>query len=416
MKHRGLIYARLMMKRALRIFPAVLALTVLLCAGAWLAVGNLIAEKDGDNAKMVEVGVVGTMGSYLGFGLDSLQDFDSSKTFFKMIPMTKSEADAKLSSRAIDAYIIVPEGFTEAVIAGTPLPQLIYVTGDDSVKISTLFKEETLSAICTMMYESQRGTFAALNVMEDLGRKDADEATDHLAVNYFDLILSRHKIATLDVIGISGHLSLGGYLVCGIATILCLLSGIACCPLFDRKNRALQPILIGKRLSSCKQILGEFLPFFIITFVCRAVTIFAVWRFSSEQTLLAEFSSVSLSEFLLILAKCVPATAALSAMQFFIYELSSNVVDGVLLQFLVTLTFGYLGGCFYPISFFPDAVRAVSDYLPTGIARVCLENAVSGADTAMCIIKAAIYAALFIGLSVAVRNGRIKGEGRYAKV
>lgn len=416
MKHRGFVYARLMAKRALRIFPAVLALTLILCAGAWIAVGNMLAEEDGESSQMVEVGLVGAMGSYLGFGLDSIQDLDSSKAFFKMIPMTEDEARAKLSAREIDAYILVPEGFTEAVISGTPLPKLVYVTGDDSVKISTLFKEETLSAICTMMYESQSGTFAAKKVIENTGRTDAEEATDYLAINYFDLILSRHKMSSLDVIGISGHLSLGGYLICGIATALCLLSGIACCPLFDGKNRALQPILIGKRLSSRKQVVGEYIPFFLITFVCWAVTIFAVWRFSSEEELLAEFSTVTFPGFLLILAKCVPAVAALSSMQFFIYELSSNVVDGVLLQFLTTLTLGYLGGCFYPIGFFPDAVRLVADYLPTGIARACLENSVSGTSVGLDIAKAAVYAVVFVGFSITVRDGRIKGEGRYAKV
>ena len=66
-------------------------------------------------------------------------------------------------------------------------------------------------------------------------------------------------------------------------------------------------------------------------------------------------------------------------MQFFLYELVPSALGGSLAQFLCAAAQGYVCGCFYPYTFFPEALQRVGKALPAGTALRYLSAVVRGA-------------------------------------
>ena len=98
----------------------------------------------------------------------------------------------------------------------------------------------------------------------------------------------------------------------------------------------------------------------------------------------------------------------ITAFQFLLYQLSDSLVSGVLMQFVSAVLLGYVSGCFYPISFFPRAIRTFSGLLPSGIAREYLSSLLAGKGSAAEVVPIAVCFAVFIALSVLVRGYRIR--------
>ena len=114
-----------------------------------------------------------------------------------------------------------------------------------------------------------------------------------------------------------------------------------------------------------------------------------------------ELREVSTAVFL----RTVALTAlTLGAMQFFLYELVPSPLGGIMLQFLCAVVQGYICGCFYPYSFFPDAVQRLGAFLPAGRALRCLGAALRGSGGNVWPMLA--WAPVFLLLSAALRRLR----------
>ena len=82
------------------------------------------------------------------------------------------------------------------------------------------------------------------------------------------------------------------------------------------------------------------------------------------------------------------------------------MVSGILLQFLSAVVQGYLAGCFYPSSFFPEGLRHLGALLPAGVGmRYLRAHLLSLPDTAQ-LVWVWGYFALFLLLSLLLRSRR----------
>ena len=72
--------------------------------------------------------------------------------------------------------------------------------------------------------------------------------------------------------------------------------------------------------------------------------------------------------------KLIPVCMVVSAMQLLLYELTDNLLNAVVLQFVVTISLGYISGCFYPSYFFPESVQKLSALLPVGASMNYLSD------------------------------------------
>ena len=190
-----------------------------------------------------------------------------------------------------------------------------------------------------------------------------------------------------------------------------LLWGIVCSPLFVKRSHALPKLLKSRGQNAFSQVLGEYIAY-VVLMLGTLLLIFVLLAIAMEVTgfELSEWEGQGSGTLFMFFVQMIPVCMMISAMQFLVYETVSGMVGSVLAQFLIAISLGYLSGCLYPISFFPESIQKLAVFLPTGAtveyAGKCLLSASMGAE---CIVMA-IYFVAFIGLSVGMRKFKIRNS------
>lgn len=405
-------YFLLQLKRCARFLPFVLIISLLLCAGLGMLLRALFQTNgNSEENQKITIGVVGdTNSSYLNFGLEAIKTFDTSRFSINIEEMSERAAERALENGEIAAYVIIPEGFVDDMVMGD-VGQLSYVTTDGAVNIASLFKEEVSEMVATFAVESQMGIYGLQTLLRENKIKGVYDYSDQLTLKYFSLILGRTHMVDTDNIGVSDNLSFIGYMCCGIVIFLLLLCGISACPLFVRRDMSLPQLLSSTRRSPFLQVSGEFFGYFCMM-LCNFTLIFVMLVLVAEDaiTLIPELEYFSRKEILTLGLKMLPAVLTLCALQFLLFELCSGVVSGVLLQFISTISLGYISGCFYPSSFFPPTIQSVAKFTPSDVARryMCKLISEKGASTEL--VTLFVMFCLLFACAVLVRNYRIKKQ------
>ena len=398
-------YVYLQGKRTARYFPFVLAITLCICLSLALVLNTLLAaDADSEKNQRVSIGIVGDADeSFLGFGIAAVQSLDSSRFSLDLREMTEETAKSLLRRGEIIGYVVIPEGFVHDAVRGN-VAQIPYVTTGSSAGLAALFENEILQAISVMLVESQKGVYGLEALMRENGIA-AGSSLDRLASDYFSLILNRNSVLNTQIVGVGNGLSFGGYMLCGLTVLLILIGCVPCCSLLIRRDRALSRLMAAQGRGAFFQAAGEYIPLFLMMLLNFAL-LSAVFRVALAGTasLIPELEKASLLVFLL---RLIPVVLAITAMQLMLCEVCTEIVSGVLLQFLCAMGLGYVSGCMYPIGFFPDAIRALSSVLPTGIARSYLAACFTGDNAVWELVGLLGYAVLFFAVTACIRRARM---------
>ena len=406
------ILAHLETKRMMRYAPFVFLVTLVICLCLALALVTMVrADNSGADQKKISVGIVGDFeNSYLGFGISALKSFDSSRFSLDIVEYSEDEAREALFDREISGYVVIPEGFVDDALYGN-IGKLSFVTTDANTDIINMFKQEILELISCILVESQNGVYGMQSAMLDYGTSYGEvmDMTDEMSIEYVALILSRSNALEVEVIGVSESLTFGGYMLSGLSVLLMLLSGIVCCPLFVRSDYALPKLMKANGYGYGMQILGEYISFFVLMTVNTLALLLLLMAGAGRASgIIPELAKAEWMDIFAILVKFIPAIALISALQYLLYGLSDSVVSGVLMQFVSAVLLGYVSGCFYPINFFPRAIRLVSDVLPSGLARGYLSSLLSESASLWQALTILIYTVGLLALAALVRHYRIR--------
>lgn len=407
------IYLLAQMKRVKKALPAVLIMTLLLTGCiALISKVMLIADSSSEKKQKVQIGLVGDIsGSYLGFGISALQHLDSSRFAIEFIEMEEEEARDRLNHGTLSAFVIVPEGFVEAAVRGENMP-LTYVSTSGSLRLGSMIMNELVNTISSLLTESQIAIYGMQNYLVNNGMSDIYwQATDELYLRFLDFILGRTSVYELEIMCLSGNLSMIGYYLCGFTVLFLLLWGIAGSPLYIKKDHALPALLSSKGQNTLSQMAGEFVAYFVLmaTSFLLVIVLVAVAMGLTGFTL-PEWEREGIGILFGFYVKMLPVAAVICAMQLLLFELTSDMVSGILLQFLCALSLGYLSGCFYPISFFPESIQMVQPLLPTGVAVNYGGNLLMEESTAIEMVLLLGYLLLFLVLATAMRKRKIAGN------
>ena len=177
------VYFRAQLKRCLCFWPKILVLTLIsaICIASF-AYNTLQskAEEEEASALKLKIGVCGDLrDTYLDLAVFALQNFDSSQYYAEMVTMSEEEAAEKLSRGEISGYVIVPEGYVEAVVAGEEL-QVTYVMNESPATIVPMLMKEVIETISDYVVESETSIYSYTKICRERGiprseyRIDAD--------------------------------------------------------------------------------------------------------------------------------------------------------------------------------------------------------------------------------------------------
>ena len=376
-------YLWLQSKRTAKAYAGILALTLalLLAVGA-IGLVILKTNENEESASKIRIGLVGgAKDEYLKAGLEFVRKSDASAMSIDFVRVKSVEAANELmAQKNITAYVIIPDNFGVSLMNGDN-KKATFVMAQSGASVGTLLTKEVVDVISNYIVETQAGVTAMINYSksQDLTKDEQYDLDMDMSMEYLNLVTGRDSFTRLVSVGLGTSLSTISYYICGLLIFFIMGIGLANCSLMVKTNRSLEKNLYAKGYGVITQILGEYLPFLISTTLTLLVIFGGVGVASKYISIpVAEFKYFLPSDFAMLAIKLLPAIALLTAMQFLLYEAVSGVINSVLLQFVVAVVMGYISGCFYPSSFFPESVQKFSLLLPTGVAKEYFGNLLLG--------------------------------------
>lgn len=407
------LYWNVQLKRMMKALPGICLLTVLLTVSLlFLLKAMFFVEQSKEENQVARIGIVGDLSdSYLGVGISVLMNMEGIKSMADIQTMTETEAKERFEAGEISAYLMVPDGFIDSILTGEN-KEIVYVTTEETQGIGGMLVNELVGSISNLVTVTQTHVYTMQTyLIENDMRDQLSKATEGLNFAFIGAVLNRMDIYDLQETGHSNRLSVTGHLFTGILLLLILLWGMNCVSLMVREDFSLLRLLQVKGLNPAAQVTAEVTAYSILQCVTLCLVFVCVIIVKSVMGLeIPEWDVLEITEKLWFVCKWIPVVLLIAVLQAFLYELVTNVVNGVLLQFIVAVSMAYLSGCIYPISFFPKAIQLVAGWSPVGVALRYIQKSFAGQGIIVEFLFILLYIGLFLGLHIWQRKYRIAGE------
>ena len=348
----------------------------------------------------IGVGIVGSIeNKYMKLGVEMLNNMDASRFSIKFINMDETAAKKSLKAGEIIGYFKIDKDFIEALEKGENRP-VEYISSGAGM-ISALSKE-VASVFSTLLVNSERAIYATDNYLIDHPQVyNRERANTEFNIELLKNVMSRGKIYDVKSIDTVSGLSDTDNYICGMSVLFMMLTGLGLGGLLCEKNESLLRVLKSRGLSYGDSLIVDM--FVISLYIILTVLIFTGGMALTGAILPGNYNSVNLFEYC---KDIVFLSVMFASMHLFIYEIIYKRVVAVLAELLLGISLGYIGGCIYPISFFPDIIRKLSIFLPSGAGIQVLSDGMGYSVDIFCFIIILVYSILFIGGVYALRNKR----------
>ncbi len=406
------MYLFLQFKRALKIYPTVFIVTFMtlasVAAAAFFVINNNSKSED---KQKISIGITGnTTDTFFNIGINVIKSIDSSKNYIDFISMSEEEAQKALENDEIFGYIFIPDGFVEG-IAFLKNNAAKYYFPNKPESLGTILTQEVIDTVSVYITESQRAAEGLRNYIAENNLKKGSAIDDISKKMLMSILLARNDYFETEFTGVADNLSTGAYYTVGFLLFFLLLWGISCYKLMMKNNCDFYKILRIRGINSSAQIICEYIVYFFITFVTFifAASVFGIIA-RNVRIPIAELEFSEIWECVCFVLRIIPAILAVTAMQTALYEAVLGTVPSLLSQFLCAIILGYLSGCFYPNYFFPQAVRTVIEFLPSGAAFSFMRKAAAGDFDAVSFLTLTSYTVVFIAAAILIRKKRTDGD------
>ena len=405
-------YLKLQFLRVFKIYPTIFLVTLLMIVAiAVTCAALLFANNSSADKQKISIGVVGdTEDTLLNVGLEAIKNMDSTRFYMDIVTFDEEGAAEKaLKNREINGYLRTPKNYFWDVYDGVNNPaEYVILNAPDG--FGSILSGEVARVVSDIVTQSQVGVYSAQDVAAQHG-KSVRRTSNDLMDTYAKGVLARNELYEVKVLGIADSLSFVGYYICGLLLFFLLLWGVSCNRIFASRSYSLSHLLKNSGISTARQIACEYLPF-----LC--VTVMTLILFAIPVGIVAQFAEINVPElygcdvFMCIgfVIAIIPVIVMITAMQFAFYEIVSNTVGSVLMQFILAVGLGYISGCFYPNYFFSEIVQKIAYWLPSGIGFSYIKNVMSAEGILLEIGMIIVYTALFAGIAVCVRNRKLTGD------
>ena len=363
---------------------------------------GLLQKKNAAEAGMqkIPIGIVGnTEETYFNIAFTALQKLDSTKHTIELHRMSETVAKEALRKGKLMAYAIIPDGFAESVLVGKN-KQVVFVTTSASHDLGNRIVEELTEAISSLLVETQNAIYGMQNLAEDKQVEyDQNDVVQQLNLQYIDLVLNRPDFFEIEYLAEGSLFSWKTYYGCAFFVGILSFLGMGCVTFAVKRDIAFSKLFRVRGYSVTALVLGEYLAY-------------TSWLFVGGCIVLSIFCAVGLlvGNGLKLFLVVVPVIAALAASQFFLYELTDGVLSAVLWQFITAVVGCYVSGCFYPASFFPEAVQRLARYLPQGAALQYMQAYENGTGYGKMLLVLGFYMVACLWMTIVVRVRRVEGK------
>ena len=384
-------YLKVQIKRLLRVLPmAVLFNFIMILGICAIFVFTIAIQSRGE--KRIGVGVVGNIeNKYMKLGVEMLNNMDASRFSVKFESLDEENAKKALREGRIAGYFKIDKDFIEGLENGENRP-VIYVSSSGG--LMNELSKEVASVFSVLIVNSERVIYAVDEYLsEHKNVYDRETANTELNMSLLKNVFTRGKIYNIETKALTGEVSVKDNYICAMIIILIALSGVGLGSLLSGKKDTLQEVLKSRGLSYISSIICELIT---VTLYILILIIFGFGIFLLAINFLQDESFIS-PDYFEFFCNIFAVSIMFASMHLFIYELIYQRVTAVLTEIILGISLCYIGGCIYPLSFFPDIIQKISVFLPSTAGKNIL---ISGLGYRLDLFSLAVvflYTVLFMG-------------------
>ena len=342
--------------------------------------------------KRIGVGVVGNIENrYMKLGVEMLNNMDASRFSVKFESLDEENAKKALREGRIAGYFKIDKDFIEGLENGENRP-VIYVSSSGG--LMNELSKEVASVFSVLIVNSERVIYAVDEYLsEHKNVYDRETANTELNMSLLKNVFTRGKIYNIETKALTGEVSVKDNYICAMIIILTALSGVGLGSLLSGKKDTLQEVLKSRGLSYISSIICELIT---VTLYILILIIFGFGIFLLAINFLQDESFIS-PDYFEFFCNIFAVSIMFASMHLFIYELIYQRVTAVLTEIILGISLCYIGGCIYPLSFFPDIIQKISVFLPSTAGKNIL---ISGLGYRLDLFSLAVvflYTVLFMG-------------------
>lgn len=342
--------------------------------------------------KRIGVGVVGNIeNKYMKLGVEMLNNMDASRLSVKFESLDEENAKKALREGRIAGYFKIDKDFIEGLENGENRP-VIYVSSSGG--LMNELSKEVASVFSVLIVNSERVIYAVDEYLsEHKNVYDRETANTELNMSLLKNVFTRGKIYNIETKALTGEVSVKDNYICAMIIILTALSGVELGSLLSGKKDTLQEVLKSRGLSYISSIICELIT---VTLYILILIIFGFGIFLLAINFLQDESFIS-PDYFEFFCNIFAVSIMFASMHLFIYELIYQRVTAVLMEIILGISLCYIGGCIYPLSFFPDIIQKISVFLPSTAGKNIL---ISGLGYRLDLFSLAVvflYTVLFMG-------------------
>lgn len=342
--------------------------------------------------KRIGVGVVGNIeNKYMKLGVEMLNNMDASRFSVKFESLDEENAKKALREGRIAGYFKIDKDFIEGLENGENRP-VIYVSSSGG--LMNELSKEVASVFSVLIVNSERVIYAVDEYLsEHKNVYDRETANTELNMSLLKNVFTRGKIYNIETKALTGEVSVKDNYICAMIIILTALSGVGLGSLLSGKKDTLQEVLKSRGLSYISSIICELIT---VTLYILILIIFGFGIFLLAINFLQDESFIS-PDYFEFFCNIFAVSIMFASMHLFIYELIYQRVTAVLMEIILGISLCYIGGCIYPLSFFPDIIQKISVFLPSTAGKNIL---ISGLGYRLDLFSLAVvflYTVLFMG-------------------
>ena len=342
--------------------------------------------------KRIGVGVVGNIeNKYMKLGVEMLNNMDASRFSVKFESLDEENAKKALREGRIAGYFKIDKDFIEGLENGENRP-VIYVSSSGG--LMNELSKEVASVFSVLIVNSERVIYAVDEYLsEHKDVYDRETANTELNMSLLKNVFTRGKIYNIETKALTGEVSVKDNYICAMIIILTALSGVGLGSLLSGKKDTLQEVLKSRGLSYISSIICELIT---VTLYILILIIFGFGIFLLAINFLQDESFIS-PDYFEFFCNIFAVSIMFASMHLFIYELIYQRVTAVLTEIILGISLCYIGGCIYPLSFFPDIIQKISVFLPSTAGKNIL---ISGLGYRLDLFSLAVvflYTVLFMG-------------------
>lgn len=342
--------------------------------------------------KRIGVGVVGNIeNKYMKLGVEMLNNMDASRFSVKFESLDEENAKKALREGRIAGYFKIDKDFIEGLENGENRP-VIYVSSSGG--LMNELSKEVASVFSVLIVNSERVIYAVDEYLsEHKNVYDRETANTELNMSLLKNVFTRGKIYNIETKALTGEVSVKDNYICAMIIILTALSGVGLGSLLSGKKDTLQEVLKSRGLSYISSIICELIT---VTLYILILIIFGFGIFILAINFLQDESFIS-PDYFEFFCNIFAVSIMFASMHLFIYELIYQRVTAVLMEIILGISLCYIGGCIYPLSFFPDIIQKISVFLPSTAGKNIL---ISGLGYRLDLFSLAVvflYTVLFMG-------------------